>query len=271
MPASSVASPPPGAPERRHYDYGGRKLDIDIKALRSLRLVGPLSSDSQIGDEYRAIKRQLLRNVVSGADLKIALPNVIMVTSAHSGEGKTFTCINLALSIAREKDYSVVVVDGDCEKRDLSTQVGVADEPGLTNLLTNPELDFDGLVMPSSNPQFSLLPAGAPSSHAAELFTSRRMSQLCSQLLAQDPSRIILFDSPPLMQSSLPQMLSSQVGQVLMVVRANETPQQVVIDAQETLDTTKAIGLVLNRARRRDKSDYYGYYSPHDDLPAATA
>jgi capsular exopolysaccharide synthesis family protein len=190
-----------------------------------------------------------------------------MVASALSGEGKTFTSVNLCLSIARERDWSVVLVDADSSKPHLTRLFSAENEPGLIELLRNPELSFEDIVMPTDIPGLSLLPAGASDAHASELLASRRMKELCQQISSSDVGRMIVFDSSPLLLTTEAIALASQVGQVLMVVRANSTEQQSVLAALDKLDPEKATNCVLNRTSGADRSESYGYYGDYGDVP----
>ena len=190
-----------------------------------------------------------------------------MVASALSGEGKTFTSVNLCLSIARERDWSVVLVDADSSKAHLTRLFSAEREPGFMDLLCDPGLSFEDLVMPTDIPGLSLLPAGAHDADASELLASRRMKELCLELSSADVGRMIVFDSSPLLLTTEAIALASQVGQVLMVVRADSTQQQSVLAALEKLDPEKAINCVLNQTSGADLSESYGYYGNYGDVP----
>jgi Mrp family chromosome partitioning ATPase len=185
-----------------------------------------------------------------------------MIASALSGEGKTFTCMNLCLSIAREKDWDVVLVDGDCTKPHLTKLFGAEDELGLLDLLRDPALRFDSLVMPTNLPGFSFLPAGKADEQAAELLASARMSGLCTELSSGERHRVIVFDSAPLLLTAESTALASQVGQIVLVVHANRTPQHAVLQARDKLDESKAISVLLNQGDAdRHLGTYGGYHS----------
>ena len=185
---------------------------------------------------------------------------MVWVVSALPGEGKTFTCLNLCLSIARERDWSVVLVDGDCSKPHLSRMFSAQGQPGLTDLLRDPTRTFDSLVMPTDVPGLSLLPSGAYDQHATEYLASKRMDVICAELAADNSDRIIVFDSSPLLLTTEAAVLASKVGQVVLVVKANDTPQDAVVGAIEKLDPAKAIGCVLNQSWNAQDVQGYGYY-----------
>jgi len=259
---------PAGAPASRlgvvvprEHAYAGQRIVVDSAQLRANGLLAPDAEERRLAEQYRTIKRPLLRNADSALELSVPRANLVMVASALSGEGKTFTCVNLCLSIARERDWSVVLVDADCSKPHLTRLFAAENEPGLIDLLRDPALTFEGLVMPTDVPGLSLLPAGAHDSHASELLASKRMDDLCAALSSDGAGRMVVFDSSPLLLTTEAAELASKVGQVVVVVRANETPQQAVLAALAKLDQTKAIGCVLNQSwGDADHAEGYGYY-----------
>jgi protein-tyrosine kinase len=252
----------------REHSYGGHGIAFDHEELRANGLLAPGADERRLAEQYRAIKRPLLGNADPSMRSVLPLGNLVMVASALSGEGKTFTCVNLCLSIARERDWNVVLVDGDASKPHLTQLFSAERERGLMDLLRDPTLLFDDLVMPTDIPGLSLLPAGSADAEASELLASRRMNELCLSLSSADAARIIVFDSSPLLLTTESVVLASQVGQVLMVVRANSTPQQAVLAALEKLDPEKAINCVLNQTSSADQlSESYGYYGNYGDVP----
>jgi protein-tyrosine kinase len=260
------SSRPPGSPttrlvtsESRQHAYGGQHIIVDPWKLKLNGLLALDDEERRLAEQYRTIKRPLLRNADPSVDTMMR-GNLVMVASALPGEGKTFTCVNLCLSIARERDWTVVLVDGDCAKPHLTRLFGAESEPGLIDLLRDPGLSFDELVMPTDIPGLSLLPAGSRDSRASELLASRRMDELCAALSAADRARIVVIDSSPLLVSTEAAALAMHVGQIAVVVRANSTPREAVLAALEKLDRSKAIACILNRSADAAESENYGYY-----------
>lgn len=253
----------------REHGYGGNHIVVDPEQLRANGLLAPGADERRLAEQYRAIKRPLLGNADLSQRSVLPLGNLLMVASALSGEGKTFTSVNLCLSIARERDWSVVLVDADSSKPHLTRLFSAENEPGLIDLLRDPELSFEDLVMPTDIPGMSLLPAGAGDAHASEMLASRRMKELCQQISLADSGRMVVFDSSPLLLTTEAIALASQVGQVLMVVRADSTEQQSVLAALDKLDPEKATNCVLNRTSGADRSESYGYYGDYGDVPTA--
>jgi protein-tyrosine kinase len=273
-PRPAVATTRLAAVVPHDHAYAGHRIVVDRAQLRANGLLAPDAEERQLAEQYRTIKRPLLRNADAELDPPLVRANLIMVASALSGEGKTFTCVNLCLSIARERDWSVVLVDADCSKPHLTRLFAAENEPGLIDLLRDPGLSFEQLVMPTDVPGLSLLPAGSHDPHASELLASKRMDELCNVLSTDGAGRIIVFDSSPLLLTTEAPVLASKVGQVIVVVRANDTPRQAVLAALAKLDQAKAIGCVFNRTTVAEHAENYGYYGsdhgPGSDAAAAS-
>ncbi|MCC5863144.1 MAG: hypothetical protein JJT93_14690 [Gammaproteobacteria bacterium] len=251
--------------KRRAHHYGGRLLSVDRAQLRAAGLLAPESQERKLADEYRQIKRPLITSAMGRGNRPLERANLLMVASAVSGEGKTFTCINLCLSIATEKDWSVVLVDADCAKPHVSRLFGVEDAPGLLDALRDHDLELESLICPTDVPGLAVLPAGGRDELAAELLASARMESLCAALSAADPKRMIVFDSSPLLQTTEAPVVATHVGQVVVVVQADKTSQQRVTAALSKLDPEASISLVLNQAKgiSSDAYGYGGYYGQY--------
>ena len=238
--------------------YGGRQIKLETVQAGE-KLFASERRDKRLEDEFRSIKRPLLANLKTREPI-VQRGNVWAIVSALAGEGKTFVAINLALSIARERDWTIVLVDGDCGTRNITKLVGADEEAGLLDLVMDTSLTFDSVVMPTSIRGLAVLPAGTQNEHAAELFASVRMDQLCESAARADERRIIVFDTPPMFTTEAP-ALAAHCGQVVVVVRANKTPQKAVLDALERIEPSKAMSLVLNQAESSENA--YGAYGAH--------
>jgi exopolysaccharide/PEP-CTERM locus tyrosine autokinase len=236
-----------------------KRLTVEINALRAGGYLPEEEKDRQFADHYRHIKRPLIQKALADNAGAAADPRLIMVTSALPGDGKTFTSINLAFSLARERDISVLLVDADLLKPHVSKIFGLQQAPGLTDALVDEAVPVESLVVATNVRGFSILPAGAPAEGTAELLSSNRMRQIVTSLCTQDPRRIVLLDSPPLLITSEGPALANIAGQVVLVVRAGQTPQRAVLDAIGLIDTQRAGGIVLNEAHIGVMHGYYGY------------
>lgn len=236
-----------------------RVVEFDFDALRSAGLLAPVGDEQALAAEYRDIKRPLVAHALGKRATKTPEGHLVMVTSALPGEGKTFSCINLSLSMAREADTSVILVDADLAKPHITRLFGMEHELGLLDLLDGTVSDAESVILDTNIPGLRLLPAGAQRPNATELLASNRMEKIVSALGSGNRHRIILFDSPPLLLTSEAKVLASLVGQIALIVKAGETPQQAVLEAIHALPEEKATNLVLNQARPGGRGGYYGY------------
>jgi protein-tyrosine kinase len=269
---SLVVEAPPPADENGPPPVPGRRIVVNRDVLREAGYLPETAVDRRFADHYRQIKRPLISQALAAPDPVPGSPRLIMMASALPGDGKTFTSINLALSMARERDVSVVLVDADTPKPHVSRIFGVQDEPGLLDALGDPAVDIESLVLPTDVGGLSILPAGRTHDGATELLASARMSAVVARLIARNPRRIVLFDSPPLLVSSESRALSAVAGQVVLVVRSGATPRQAVLDALEQI-AERPVSLVLNQGRISITGNYYGYgsYGAYGDAKTGDA
>jgi exopolysaccharide/PEP-CTERM locus tyrosine autokinase len=237
-----------------------RRILIDREALRCDGFIAREDEERMLVDQYRQIKRPLIAHAFGKRATKIPDGHLILVSSALAGDGKTFTCLNLALSMAREQDRSVLLVDADVAKAHITTLFGAEDQPGLLDLLgEDSKLTLNDVILETDIKGLSVMTAGLMQTHSTELLASERMESLIRALSAQDPNRIVLFDSSPLLVTSESRELTSLVGQVVLVVAAELTPQDAVIEALGAVDQSKPVNLILNQARHSSGNGYYGY------------
>jgi protein-tyrosine kinase len=240
-------------------------IQVPVAELAERGMLTPLTPRSNLAEEFRAIKRPLLRNIsgVSGADIEH--PNLIMVTSALQGDGKTFTAINLAMSIAMEQDSTVLFVDADVAKASAGTTLGVStNHSGLIDVLENKGVTLSDVILPTDIPNLRIMPAGVLHERSTEILAGQRMRDLMLEMSSRYTDRVIIFDSPPLLLTSEASVLASFMGQIVFVASTDETPSEAVTEALERINGDKVIGMVLNKAHsRRSKfmglSYGYGY------------
>lgn len=253
-----------GAAKRRESPAAGatpeQALAVDQNALRAAGMLPPVHQEHEIAQQYRRIKRPLINNALGRGVAQLASGNIIMITSAVPGEGKTFMSLNLALSMRLEEDVTVLLVDGDVVNPRLTQILGLESRPGLLDLVRDPTLSAESAIVTTELPGLSFLPAGRQEANATELVASARMHHVVSRLGSDNPARLVLFDSAPLLVTTESQALALFAGQVLLVVQADQTPQHVVFDALETLAEDKPVFLVLNQNTRHSHSGYYYEY-----------
>ncbi|MCI0505896.1 MAG: XrtA-associated tyrosine autokinase [Gammaproteobacteria bacterium] len=233
---------------------------IDVEKLKQNGYLLPDNAEGGLAEQYRVLKRPILMNAFKKELDQIEFRNAVMVTSAVQGEGKTYTSINLALSMAMERNNTVLLIDSDVVKGSLSKLLGLDGSLGLVDLLLNPKLDPADVIISTDIPRLKILPAGRPNPHSTELLASERMMFIAQELSARYPDRIVLYDAPPLLATSQAKVLSGLAGQILLVVEAGQTPRDLVKESVAQLDKNKIIGVVLNKNKISANKAYYGGY-----------
>ena len=236
-----------------------RMIQIDLAALAAKGMVTPEQPRSAIAEEYRVIKRPLLRNATDASSARIDNANLIMVTSALPGEGKTFSAINLAVSMAMELDYTVLLVDADVSRPSVFRQLGLPPERGLMDVLAGDVTDLSDVLLRTNVEKLSILPAGMPHQRATELLASESMNRLLKQIASRYPDRIVVFDSPPLLVTTESRVLATHMGQVVVVVESERTTHASVKQALATIESCPIKLMLLNKSRQGGPGGYYGY------------
>jgi protein-tyrosine kinase len=239
-----------------------RRIDIDLARLGAMGYLTPETPRAQIADEFRVIKRPLLLNVHGKSGPPMARSNLIMVTSSLPGEGKTFVSVNLAISLAMELDKTVLLVDADMSRPSVLKRLGLPPSPGLLDILTNPSLQVSDVMMRTNIDKLTLLPSGKANGRATELLASDAMDRLLDELATRYSDRIVVFDAPPLLPSTESRVLATYMGQVVIVVEADRTPQKSLSQALSTIDSCPVVLPLLNKIGRSEVGAYYGYYRP---------
>lgn len=253
-PAPATAPAPAGA-------AGPEPLRIHLEGLRARGMVVPSGTPTQTSQEFRIVKRPLLANAFGrSGQAPVRNGKRIMVTSALPGEGKSFCAINLAMSIAAERDHGVILIDADVARPSIPRELGIEVQAGLMDWLVDGAPDLSQLVLPTNVDKLSILPAGRRHEQATELLASESMGRLLAQLSERFSDRILIFDSPPLLVTTEARVLASYMGQIVLVVEAGKTPRSVVAEALETIGSSEIVGLVLNKAHKIETTGYYQGY-----------
>ena len=251
----------PGGGQARHEESTSRHIDLNFSRLKTGGFITPDAATSQIAEEFRVIKRPIIRNALGQGGARVRNGNLVMVTSALPGEGKTFTSVNLALSIATEVDSTVLLVDGDVAHPSIPELLGAPHGPGLLDLLTRDNLEFSDALVRTNVEKLTLLPAGSRHRRSTELLASEQMASLLREMASRYRDRIIIFDSPPLLATTEARVLATNMGQIAMVVAADATSQHAVNQALATVESCEIVMMILNKASRTDVGTYYGYYA----------
>jgi receptor protein-tyrosine kinase len=254
--AGLSAEDEPKAPQKR-----SKSVEVDLQRLAATGYVTPTAPRSRLADEMRVIKRPLLANAQGRSAAPIQAANLIMVTSALPGEGKSFIAVNLAISIAMELDTTALLVDADVARPVIPERLGVSQGKGLLDLLTSKDLEVADVMLRTNIDRLSILPAGTPHSRATELLASEAMTNLLEDLACRYPDRVLVFDAPPLLSSTESRVLATHMGQIVLVVEADRTPQGTVKQALAAVEQCPVVMTVLNKIERAETgSYYYGYY-----------
>jgi len=234
-------------------------VELDRARLASAGYLASEEPDPALAYEFRKIKRPLIQACQGKAKPPVENANRILVTSSVPGEGKSFVALNLALSMAKERDNTVLLIDADTTRPALSRTVGLASKPGLLDLLAGKLTDVSDALYRTNIDRLTLLPAGLQRRHATELLASEAMERLVQHLASRYADRILIFDAPPLLGAAEPAALASHMGQILVVVEANRTTHKVLRSALTTIQSCPHVMAVLNKVSNTDEA--YDAYS----------
>jgi protein-tyrosine kinase len=226
-----------------------RRVELDLTRMREQGMVTAASGRTSLLEDFRIIKRPLLQRAFSERARGEKPGNLIMVTSSLPGEGKTYTAINLAMSIAMELDHTVLLVDADVARPSVLRTLGLPPQRGLMDILVDDKLDMADVMLRTNVDTLSILPAGTSTPRATELLASSTMSNLVNEIANRYPDRIVIFDSPPLLLTSESRVLASHMGQIVMVVEAQTTTQHAVKEALGQLEGFTNVNLIYNKTR----------------------
>jgi exopolysaccharide/PEP-CTERM locus tyrosine autokinase len=257
------AETPVQTESERRPATSSRSGTVDREGLLEDGYILPDAPVSALAEEFRIIKRQLLLSVSRGGKIAEDKRQTILVCSAQPDEGKTFCALNLALSLAGERDVEALLVDGDFAKPEILSILGLESGPGLIDAIGDPDCDPNEFVIRTDIEGLSVLPAGRQANNVTELLASGRTREVLTGLTRDHPRRVVIFDSPPALMASPASVLASQVGQVLLIVRADQTTEADLKEAVGLLSGCEHLSLMLNgagfAATGRRFGAYYGY------------
>ena len=235
-------------------------VNIPFERLKGVGMITPDMPRSRIAEEYRTIKRPLLMNIAGKGAAEVDNINVIMVTSALQGEGKTFSSINLAMSIAMERDKTVLYIDADILNASGGALLGVnSDQKGLMDVLEDQETAIADVILNTNLPNLRIISAGRFHDNANELLASETMSSVIRELSDRFSDRIIIVDTPPLLQTTEASILANLMGQIVVVVEAEKTAQEALTEALQHTGSDKIVSMILNKNKRYHMRKYDGY------------
>lgn len=252
-------SPPPAAARPTAAKPQERAVvPLDFQRLEADGFITPNNTHARICEEFRLIKRSILRRY---SEANGPNANIIMVTSALNGEGKTFTAINLAMSIAFERDFRVLLVDGDVRKADMMRKLGIKPGPGLVDVLLDDTLDLADVMLRTDLDGLTVLSSGRSHSLSTELLASKGMADLIDEIAKRYADRIVVFDTPPVLLTSEAAALTQHVGQTVFVVQAESTSRETVKEALEVLKPARNLALLLNAVHPQLGQTQFAYGS----------
>lgn len=245
---AETPAPAPAAPADTPRP-GPRRVQLDLARMRDLGMVTAAGGRTNLLEEFRVIKRPLLKRAFAERAPGKNPSNLIMITSSLPGEGKTYSSINLAMSIAMELDHTVLLVDADVARPSVMRTLGLPAQRGLMDVLLDDSLDVSDVLLRTNVDTLAILPAGTSTPHATELLASSTMTALVNELANRYPDRVIIFDSPPLLLTSESRELASHMGQIVVVVEAQTTTQHAVKEALQRLEGFDNVNLIYNKTR----------------------
>lgn len=230
-------------------------IEIDLQRLSQLGIVTPNEGKTQVAEQFRIIKRPLLTKAFAKKN-----NNLIMITSALAGEGKSFCSVNLAMSIASEMDHRVLLIDADVARPNIPNILGFKNQSGLMDILIQDDADVSDVLIKTNVEKLSLISVGSMHPHATELLASQAMLMLLDELAQRYNDRVVIFDSPPVLLTSEARVLAERMGQIVLIVEAERTAQQTLKHAINQFGTHTDISLIYNKDRTFSSNEYYGYY-----------
>ena len=236
-------------------------LEIDLDRLKLKGFVSTNTDRQLINEEYRAIKRKVLDNAFGALSKSLTNSNIIMVTSSRPSEGKTFTAVNLALSIALEQDKTVLLVDADVLKPNIMRTLELPNQDGLMEYLLGEKQDISEIMCRTNVPKLTIIPAGKSHHLSTELLASEKMYEAVEEFANRYPDRVVIVDTPPLLGINETAILANLAGQAIIVAEENKTKLADIQKAVSNLNTEMAIGFVVNKAQSINHDGAgYGYY-----------
>lgn len=251
-PVPAIIEAAPAAPR-----FEGQRHKINRQHLRDQGLIDPDGHVSELLEEFRIVKRQLL---TTAKERGTAASRRIMVCSPHPDEGKTFCAVNLAIAMAAERDMEVLLVDADVAKPSVLTTLGLPKGPGFMGALSNPDVPVEDLVLGTDIANLWVLPAGSTTKQDAEYLASGATADVLDRLTVGTPDRIVIFDTPPALAAAPAAELAKHVGQVVLVARADKTGRSALEDACQLLSSCDDIKLLLNAANFSPSGRRFGTY-----------
>jgi len=271
--ASPIPAPPPPLrpvlprppPANVRADAVSLLPTISLMAMEGSGMVVARAARTRISEEYRIVIGRVLRALRDEPE-GTGLSNLLMVTSARPGEGKSFTALNLAGSIAQHSTEKVLLVDLDAKLRPMSALLGVGDRLGFHDMVVDPTLRPEDVILNTAIGNLTFLPVGSRSGELTDSTSVRPITPVITRLARRFPKHLIMLDAPPCLSTSDPHTVAPYVGQVVMVIEAERTQRSEVEAALDLVRVCPTITMLLNKVRLTTSHtfgayDYYGSYT----------
>jgi protein-tyrosine kinase len=226
-----------------------RKVELDLNRMRDMGMVTAAGGRTLLVEDFRIIKRPLIKRAFAEPTPDQPPGNLIMITSSVPGEGKTYCAINLAMSIAMELDHTVLLIDADVARPSVLRTLGLPAQRGLMDILLDDKIDLSDVMLRTNVDTLSLLPAGTSTPRATELLASQTMKAFVYEIANRYPDRIVIFDSPPLLLTSEAHVLATHMGQIVLVVESETTTQHAVKESLHQLEGCSNVNIIYNKTR----------------------
>jgi protein-tyrosine kinase len=240
------AGPLPGAHQYAGAEPGQEttmQVSLDEATLRANRIIAAMPPGA-FSESYNLLRTRILQTFREHSWSTLA------VTSPGDGSGTSLTAINLAISIAREVDYTVLLVDANLQQPWMLDHLGLPHRKGLSDYLVDDAPIADLLFKPGLVDRLVVLPGGRPMKNSSEMLSSPKMAHLVDEMKARYPGRIIIFDLPPLLTYSDTLAFLPRVDAALLVIEDGVTRKEELEQSVDMLGGTNIIGTVLNKADR---------------------
>lgn len=224
-----------------------KNVNFDPDALYAGAAPLSASKRNALNGEFRAIKREVLRTAFDGTDGR-PNKNRIMVTSLGEQQGKTFTAVNLALSIALEQDKYVMLVDANVLSPCLGEMATPTPDYGLIDYLHQITASVEDIIYVTNVDRLRLVPMGNQHVLANELLNGKHMSDLMMDFQSRYSDRVVIFDAPPILGVNEAMTLSAHVDQIVVVVEDAVVWEREIRELQACLPPKTTVHYVLNKA-----------------------
>lgn len=230
---------------------GVRRVQLDPKRMARCRITLGLAEPDSTEMAYNMLRTRLIRRMRSNGW------SSLIVTSPNVGAGKSVTAINLAISLARERNQTVYLIDLDLREPCLHQYLGVETaQEGLTAYL-NGQGELSDVLVDGGVPRLYFALNTVAHQHSAELLTSPRMLRFVQELNAADPNGLVVYDTPPVLVADDALAFLPHANGVLLVAAQGETKREDLAKSTALLEDGNLLGVVLNKAVDVQKDNVY--------------